>query len=159
MGIDATVWSRPAVRTARAALSRRGLFALAVLTMVVCFPGTDARAGRGSCKGHSADPVGSSHDDTLTGGPGGDAIVGLGGDDKIDGLGGKDFLCGNGGNDNMDGGPGEDYLKGGDGNDRLDIDDNDGGDKAIGGGGHDTCYADTGDSVTQCETVHIRGGS
>lgn len=67
--------------------------------------------------------VGSSHDDTITGGGGLIAanfrFNGRGGDDVLTGSGSNDTLRGGGGSDVLRGGGGADTLAGGNGNDRL----------------------------------------
>jgi Ca2+-binding RTX toxin-like protein len=75
---------------------------------------------------------GGDGDDTILGGPGGDAFMsggdgndtiygGIGSDKPAMGGGpGNDFVNGGFGNDSMDGGPGRDRLSGGDDNDLID---------------------------------------
>jgi VCBS repeat-containing protein len=62
---------------------------------------------------------GQNGNDTLTGGGGIDLLCGGNGDDTLSGGGGADSLSGGAGNDRLFGGPGADSLSGGAGNDRL----------------------------------------
>ena len=68
--------------------------------------------------------LGTSSNNTITGGTGSDCIIGLGGNDILRGGGGNDFISG---------GDGTDQLFGDDGNDRLE-----------GGSGTDTCNGGAG---------------
>ena len=86
--------------------------------------------------------VGTSGDDTLSGGPGAEKIDGREGNDVISGNAGDDTLVGGAGNDTVDGGDGSDALDGGDGNDILG---GGAGDDALnGGGGTDLIYGGEG---------------
>ncbi len=73
--------------------------------------------------------IGTSGDDTLSGGSFTDIIFGLGGNDTLSGNGGSDWLFGGSGNDSLNGGAGSDRLFGGSGDNQLD-----------GGSGFDRAY-------------------
>jgi len=130
--------------------------------------------------GTSGDDVGSN---ALRGTPGQDVIAGLSGNDEIYGLSGNDLICGGGGSDIIYGGGGADRISGGPGNDRIyggeandSISSGGGKDYACGQGGdddltvvdlrpgdtvnggpaHDSCTADVGDHLVDCEAKHIR---
>lgn len=107
--------------------------------------------------------VGTSSNNTLTGGNGPDLILGLGGNDLITGNGGNDVACGgngvdlllgSGGNDFLDGGANDDVLNGGDGDY----------DQLIAGAGNDTLL--DGDGVLTAQggagndllTIALRNG-
>jgi Ca2+-binding RTX toxin-like protein len=104
--------------------------------------------------------TGTSSDDALIGGNGGDVICGLDGDDVLIGDGGNDTLLGGDGNDVLAGDNGKDQLvgesgadqmNGGTGRDVLDGEDGvSGNDSLDGGKSPDQCTADPGDSVTGC---------
>ncbi len=95
---------------------------------------------------------GLGQDDLLTGTAGPDTISGGDGNDRMNGAGGDDHLMGDAGNDRMAGGAGADTAEGGDGNDRLGVKDGvQGNDTADGGPNTDTCVADSGDTVVNCE--------
>jgi Ca2+-binding RTX toxin-like protein len=57
--------------------------------------------------------LGTTGDDTLTGGSTPDRILGLAGDDSLSGEGEDDYLSGGQGKDDLIGGPGDDVLNGG----------------------------------------------
>ena len=61
--------------------------------------------------------TGTSDDDTIGTGDGGDTVFGHAGNDSITGGAGDDFLQGDDGDDTLDGGAGDDRLYGGTGND------------------------------------------
>lgn len=85
---------------------------------------------------------GADGPDTLVGTPGRDVLCGLGGNDILHGLAGRDFLFGGAGNDRAAGFAG---------NDLIDLVDGvAGNDHAFGGPGHDMCFADAGDSRSNC---------
>ncbi len=95
---------------------------------------------------------GTGGPDTLVGTPGADTMDGGAGADKLQGQGGDDQLKGDIGNDKLVGGAGGDSLQGGDDDDTLRAKDSvHGNDSADGGNGTDTCVADAGDTVVNCE--------
>lgn len=92
-------------------------------------------------------------DDTVLGGDGDDVVDGEQGDDTLDGEGGDDLVRGGRGVDGLTGGDGADTLDGGRGDDTLDgVDGVEGNDALDGGLGADSCAADPGDAVTNCES-------
>ena len=111
------------------------------------------------------DIVGTNGDDVICGYGGNDKLRGNGGNDDLRGMGGKDqlrgqsgddFMSGDQGNDRLDGGDGDDQLNGGPGKDFLNSvdgisgnDDNNGGHTGEG----DTCFIDSGDTVSNCDSV------
>jgi Ca2+-binding RTX toxin-like protein len=88
---------------------------------------------------------GSTYDDGLTGGNGGNGLFGLGGDDLLSGGNGGDLLDGGAGDDRLDGGNSGDTLLGGGGSDTL-LGGN-GGDTLAGGAGGDTMTGGNGSDV------------
>ncbi|MBK7674882.1 MAG: hypothetical protein IPJ27_08980 [Candidatus Accumulibacter sp.] len=85
----------------------------------------------------TAQLVGTSGDDRMTGTPDGDvSMQGLAGNDALDGRFGDDVLLGGTGNDTLDGNAGHDTLDGGAGDDLL-----------IGGSGDDRLAGGPGDDV------------
>lgn len=80
--------------------------------------------------------IGTSGNDTLTGGGGDDIIAGLAGDDFLNGGDGRDQISGGLGADLINGENGDDLLRGGKGADTL-----------SGGGGDDTLIGGAGDDV------------
>lgn len=102
--------------------------------------------------------MGTTNNDTLTGGSGADCIIGLGGQDIIKGFGGADALSGGEGDDQLWGGDGNDRLYGGTGQDTLRGEANndvlicgDGVDWAYGGAGDDTLNGGQGTDHLFCE--------
>lgn len=63
--------------------------------------------------------VGTSGNDTMSGGPDEDQLNGMAGNDLLNGRGGNDTLLGNAGNDRLVGDSGDDTLVGASGNDTL----------------------------------------
>ena len=94
-----------------------------------------------TCKGKSANIVGTNGDDVRSGTPGRDVMIGLAGNDKLSGLAGKDLICGGAGKDKLKGGGGKDTLLGQKGKDAL-----------KGAGGKDLCKGGKGkDTASKCE--------
>src|SRR5690349_9741242 len=98
--------------------------------------------------------VGTSANNTLTGGAARDLIYGRDGNDTLYGLGSGDYLSGENGNDILYGGDGDDQLDGGAGADVLRGDAGndylngmDGGDTLESGAGRDTLRADAGNDL------------
>jgi predicted extracellular nuclease len=86
--------------------------------------------------------VGTSGNDFIYTGIGGDTVCALAGNDTVIGTIGKDVIFGNEGNDTLQGGIGQDTLSGGEGNDTL-----------LGGVGNDICDGGPGtDTQSACET-------
>jgi uncharacterized repeat protein (TIGR01451 family) len=121
-----------------------------------------------SCRGFTANVVGTAGDDVLFGTPGPDVIVALGGNDRIFSLAGRDLVCagsgrdriatgsaadrvfGGAGGDNLLGRGGPDVLRGSAGNDLLKG--GRGADRLRGGSGFDRCIGGPGaDSLRGCE--------
>lgn len=107
---------------------------------------------RGDVPNSSAELIiGTTADDTISGGGGVDCILGGDGNDSLFGGNGQDVLIGGPGNDSLDGGGGIDQLYGSDGDDTLI-----GGNKndvLDGGAGTDICTGGGGtDTFTSCET-------
>ena len=89
--------------------------------------------------------IGSTGDDTIDAGGGGDVVFGAEGADTITGGAGNDWLFGGEGADNIDGGTEGDYLFGGEGDDTIDggagddlLSGDEGADTLTGGTGADT---------------------
>ena len=80
--------------------------------------------------------IGTTGNDTLSGGAPNDTLAGLQGNDILNGGGGDDDIEGGDGNDQIDGAAGDDYLKGGAGDDIIVAGAGD--DRIEGGGGNDT---------------------
>ena len=105
-------------------------------------------SSRGSsidASGYTLSPVtivGSSGDDTLTGGSDADLVIAGAGNDSVDGGGGADFILGGQGNDTINGDAGSDTILGGGGSDAIDGGTND--DVLIGGHRNDTIRGDSG---------------
>ncbi|MAN79766.1 MAG: hypothetical protein CMF64_05170 [Magnetovibrio sp.] len=94
---------------------------------------------------------GGAGNDELTGSWGNDTFFGGSGNDELDGGDGNDLLFGGSGNDEIEGGTGHDEIQGGSGNDEIEGDDGDdllyggaGNDDIEGGTGHDTIYGGSG---------------
>ena len=98
--------------------------------------------------------TGTAGDDEMCGLEGRDSMSGLGGDDTMSGGPGRDSLKGGGGADDLTGDQGPDVLKGGGGGDTIHADDGVGNDTLNGGPGHDVCYVDVSDTVSNCEEVY-----
>ena len=109
--------------------------------------------------------VGTSGDDVIDAGNGGDLVFGLGGNDTINGGNGKDCLVGDDGNDILIGGNGKDVLLGGSGNDTLYgggngvvVNGGNGKDLIDGGDGTDDCHGTDNDTFVNCETRSMTAG-
>ena len=89
--------------------------------------------------------AGSTKNDDLNTGGGGDTLYGGAGNDKLTGQWGDDTFYGGSGNDELKGGDGNDVLYGGSGNDE--IDGGTGNDTLFGGTGNDEIVADHGDDL------------
>ncbi len=89
--------------------------------------------------------VGTSGNDTFSGGNPADTATGLAGNDTLSGNNGNDTILGGTGNDSLSGGSGTDSLRGGDGNDTI-----------SGGTGNDIIYGDTEASGTWNVKVYDR---
>jgi len=76
---------------------------------------------------------------------------GRGGSDTINGSSGAETFRGGRGADSVTGGSGADVLRGGKGDDSVDGADGAPGDIVDGDAGTDTCTADPGDTVRECE--------
>ncbi|MEP2544627.1 MAG: hypothetical protein ABJI82_08175, partial [Alphaproteobacteria bacterium] len=94
---------------------------------------------------------GGAGNDELTGSWGNDTFFGGSGNDELEGGDGNDLLFGGSGNDEIEGGTGNDEIQGGSGNDEIEGDHgNDllyggaGNDDIEGGTGHDTVYGGSG---------------
>lgn len=86
--------------------------------------------------------IGTSGNDTYTGGAGIDCILSQGGNDTVNGAGGGDYLQGGAGDDTLDGDEGDDFLDGR--NDNDDLFGGDGDDLLMGSGGNDELYGESG---------------
>ncbi|SCM79020.1 putative Hemolysin-type calcium-binding region [uncultured Pleomorphomonas sp.] len=84
----------------------------------------------------SADVLGGTGNDTITGSDYADNLQGWSGDDTINGKIGADVIWGDGGKDTLDGGEGGDEIHGGTEDDTI-----------KGGGGNDTIWGDGGDDT------------
>jgi hypothetical protein len=98
--------------------------------------------------------VGSNERDVYAGDRRREVVCLLGGNDYSHGNGGRDRIRGGNGADSLVGGAGRDNLKGGPGEDRLFATDQRANDVVRGGAGADRCFADRGDVVRGCESVH-----
>ncbi|MEQ9326379.1 MAG: Ig-like domain-containing protein, partial [Rhodospirillales bacterium] len=78
--------------------------------------------------------IGDNHENTLTGGLGGDTIEARSDDDTVFGGGGDDVIFGGSGDDRIDAGDGDDYVDGGNHEDSID---GGAGNDIIDGGNHD----------------------
>jgi len=120
-------------------------------------PGLDlVEGGLPSCESFDSGDVlyGGEGTDTILGQGGNDVIHGGHDPDAIEGGIGNDFIRGGTGGDAITGGDGSDVLRGGFGDDTLHgTDGSPGNDSLNGKGGTDTCDADTGDVITNCESV------
>jgi hypothetical protein len=111
-------------------------------------------------------PAGTSHADSLRGGPGSDRLSGAGGNDILRGLAGNDILSGGTGNDKLYGGSGNDKLTGGSGRDTFSagtgrdrVSSADGVKETVNcGPGVDSVTADSIDRLIGCEVKHLRHG-
>jgi Ca2+-binding RTX toxin-like protein len=127
-----------------------------------------SQAAAGTCRGLTANIVGTPGNDVRTGTPGRDVMLGLEGNDTLRGLAGNDVICGANGNDRLNGGKGKDTLLGQKGNDKLKggpgkdklsgkkgkdtLKGGGGSDKLKGGGGRDVCIGGkANDSASKCE--------
>ena len=99
--------------------------------------------------------IGSSLDDTISGGNTGDTLSGGGDNDTLNGNGGNDSLTGGAGNDQLDGGIGADTMSGGSGNDSFVVDSS--GDQVLEGvgGGSDTINASVSWSMAAGQEIEI----
>jgi uncharacterized repeat protein (TIGR01451 family) len=121
-----------------------------------------------SCRGFTANVVGTAADDVLVGTPGPDVIVARGGNDRVVAVSGRDLVCAGGGRDYVNAGTAADRVFGGGGGDRLlgrggpdvlrgsagadVLKGNGGGDRLRGEGGIDRCQGGAGlDRVSRCE--------
>jgi hypothetical protein len=103
--------------------------------------------------------LGTKDGDILTGNRNHEKLCSLGGPDYIHANGGSDSLLGGPGQDTLVGGGGRDRIKGGPGSDKLfSIDQIEGNDIIRAGTGKDSCFADRGDIVKDCEHVSWGNG-
>jgi uncharacterized repeat protein (TIGR01451 family) len=103
-----------------------------------------------SCRGLTANVVGTGGDDVLVGTPGPDVIAALGGSDSIVSLSGRDLICAGAGRDRAGAGSAADRVFGGAGSDTL-----------LGRGGPDVLRGSAGNDVLRGGrgSDRLRGGS
>jgi Ca2+-binding RTX toxin-like protein len=135
-------------------MTRTTIFALIVVTVMLLLAGGAVLAKDVTCTGGEC--LGTKRADTIAGTTGNDQIrAGAGGDD-IDGNGGSDVIRGGLGNDTIDVSGADsqrDTIFGGEGDDVIGVEDNNSADKVDCGPGKDTVVLEKGvDTVTNCET-------